>query len=67
MNGYNEIVVLHILDQKEFLLKNNQNALSFIQELYSVRYESSLKEKLADRFNDIDKLRQTILSNSNEL
>ncbi|MBU2444586.1 MAG: hypothetical protein KJ666_03295 [Bacteroidetes bacterium] len=62
MNGYNEIVVLHILAQKEFLLKNNQNALSYIQELYSVRYESSIKEKLADRFSDIRNLRGEILA-----
>jgi len=66
MNGYNEIVVLHILAQKEFALKNYQSALSYIQEIDSIRYDYLPKKKLSDRFADIQDLRRDIISKLSE-
>jgi len=60
MNGYNEIVVLHILAQKNFEIGSYEGALKNIENIYSINLEASVRERLAARFNKISSLRKSI-------
>lgn len=62
MNGYNEVVILHILAQLDFKLGKYDSALSRINEIERVELSKYAKDRLEDRFKRIEKLKNQLKS-----
>lgn len=59
-NGYNEVVLLHILAQKEYQRNNYQEALEFLDQTYLVKIDNDTYKRLDSRFERIIKLKKEI-------
>lgn len=67
-NGYNEIVILHILAQKEFQKNDLNEAMKYIKEIENLKPEEFVKRKLSSRYKRIEKLKNEIeqINNANK-
>lgn len=66
MNGYNEVVILHIIAQKEFELGNLKSASETLSEIRQINLTSDIARRLEDRFQKIEELNSKINSSSSK-
>ncbi len=65
MNGYNEVVVLHILAQKHYSLKNYIAALASLDDIEKVAVDQHATMKLTKRMETIQQLRKDCAQKAN--
>ncbi|MCX8010424.1 MAG: hypothetical protein N3A61_04675 [Ignavibacteria bacterium] len=66
-SSYNRVVLLHILAQKEFELKNYFNALNYLLKIEQIKIDEATNKKLEERLKRIKNLKQKIYEEAPQL